>query len=253
MHNSKFDTYCELSTQVYDLLRPEAPPDAYQFYRSYAEELKGKILEPMCGSGRFLLPLNEEGFEVDGFDGSEYMLGVLREKARIKKIRPNVWNSLVQTLQVPEKYNLIFIPSGSFGHIIELDIVMSSLQKIYEHLNKDGVFLFEVESSASVINQLNAWKGDIHCRADGKMIVANRLITLKEDICFGLVRYELLDSNQVIQSETELLKVRFYNDSQVLNKMLSDVGFKSIRHLKTFNREVKANVKDPAIVYECRK
>lgn len=51
------DTYRDLCTQVYDLSKPEPPEEAYTFYRVYASNAKGPILEPMCGTGRFLLPL----------------------------------------------------------------------------------------------------------------------------------------------------------------------------------------------------
>ncbi|CZL29099.1 putative acetyltransferase YhhY [Legionella pneumophila] len=78
----KLDTYQSLCTEVYDLSKPNAPHDAYPFYRSYAVEAKGPILEPMCGTGRFLLPLAEEGFDVHGFDASQPMLERLHAKAR---------------------------------------------------------------------------------------------------------------------------------------------------------------------------
>ncbi|HCU6014361.1 TPA: GNAT family N-acetyltransferase, partial [Legionella pneumophila] len=70
----KLDTYQSLCTEVYDLSKPNAPQDEYSFYRSYAAEVKGLILEPMCGTGRFLLPLAAEGFDVHGFDASQPML-----------------------------------------------------------------------------------------------------------------------------------------------------------------------------------
>ena len=49
-----FDTYLNLCTQVYDLSKPQPPQDEYEFYRSYATAANGLILEPMCGTGRFL-------------------------------------------------------------------------------------------------------------------------------------------------------------------------------------------------------
>ncbi len=50
----------------------------------------GPILEPMCGTGRFLLPLIEDGFDVHGFDASDHMLGVLHAKAKPKNLKPTV-------------------------------------------------------------------------------------------------------------------------------------------------------------------
>ena len=43
------------------------------FYLSYAEKGK-KILEPLCGSGRFLVPFVERGLDISGIDLSNEML-----------------------------------------------------------------------------------------------------------------------------------------------------------------------------------
>ena len=53
----QLDTYLNLCTEAYDLSKPNPPEDAYAFYRDYAISANGPILEPMCGTGRFLLPL----------------------------------------------------------------------------------------------------------------------------------------------------------------------------------------------------
>ena len=73
-------SYLRLCTEVYDLSKPNPPKDAYAFYRDYVIKANGPILEPMCGSGRFLLPLREEGFNVHGFDASDHMLASLHAK-----------------------------------------------------------------------------------------------------------------------------------------------------------------------------
>ena len=78
---SKETTYLHLCTQVYELSKPTPPEDAYAFYQSYANEAEGKILEPMCGTGRFLLPLAKEGYEIEGSDVSKHMLTALKDKA----------------------------------------------------------------------------------------------------------------------------------------------------------------------------
>ena len=50
--------YGNLCTEMYEILHAEAPQDELNFYLSYAEKGK-KILEPLCGSGRFLVPFVE--------------------------------------------------------------------------------------------------------------------------------------------------------------------------------------------------
>jgi hypothetical protein len=85
-----------LCTEVCDLSKPNLPEDAYAFY-DYALQAKGLILKPMCGTGRFLLPLLEEGFDVYGFDASDHMLASLHAKAKVKT--PTVWKGFVEDLE----------------------------------------------------------------------------------------------------------------------------------------------------------
>jgi hypothetical protein len=70
--NAGMDGYGELCTRFYDLDKPKAPELALDWF---ARELAGcvSVLEPMCGSGRFLVPLVRQGLLVDGVDPSQSM------------------------------------------------------------------------------------------------------------------------------------------------------------------------------------
>jgi hypothetical protein len=253
MIQQKLGSYLNLGTQFYDLIRPEPPEDAYTFYRSYVMNATGPILEPMCGTGRFLLPLLQDGFDVHGFDASEHMLEALHTKAALKRLNPTVWHAFVEDLAKTEKYSLIFIPSGSFGHIIDLDTVKKSLKVLYEHLSKDGILIFEAESSQSVPNQFGIWRGAVCHKPDGKMIIVNRLTTLDDGVCHSIDKYELVDSNRIIQTEIETFNVRLYDDPSVLIDMLKAAGFREIRMMKAFDKESSPDIGAPAAVYECKK
>ena len=67
MSELKQNYYGSLCTEMYEILHEEAPQDELDFYLSYAEKGK-KILEPLCGSGRFLIPFMERGFHICGMD-----------------------------------------------------------------------------------------------------------------------------------------------------------------------------------------
>src|SRR5262245_34854390 len=143
---SSFDTYLNLCTQVYDLSKPIPPKDAYDLYRSYAVQANGRMLEPMCGTGRFLLPLVAEGFDVHGFDGSRHMLDALQKKAKAQNLKVHVWQGLVAELNIQKKYKLIFIPSGSFGLITDENEAKNALKIFYDLLENGGKLVFEAET-----------------------------------------------------------------------------------------------------------
>ncbi|HDO7841031.1 TPA: class I SAM-dependent methyltransferase [Legionella pneumophila] len=247
------DTYLSLCTEVYDLSKPNPPEDAYAFYRSYIMDVKEPILEPMCGTGRFLLPLLEEGFEVHGFDASQPMLERLNAKAKSKNLNPKVWHGFIEDLNQPDKFSLIFIPSGSLSLITEKADIQKALKTIYAHLEDNGLFVFEVETHHAVPRELGVWRGTRWPKEDGRLIVLSQLATLEEDICYSIGKYELIDHNRVIQTEVEEYKIRIYQDSSFMLNLLTEVGFSNVRMVKAFDRLTSPDETDESIVFECRK
>ncbi|WP_058512808.1 class I SAM-dependent DNA methyltransferase [Legionella santicrucis] len=249
----KLDTYQNLCTEVYDLSKPNAPQNEYEFYRSYVIEAKGAILEPMCGTGRFLLPLIEEGFDVHGFDASQSMLQKLYAKARAKNLKPNVWYDFIENLNQSDRYQLIFIPTGSFGLITEKKNIQKALKTIYAHLGDKGLFVFETETLHAVPKELGIWRGSRWPKEDGTLLLLSQLAILNEEVCYSIGKYELIDNNSVLQTEVEEYKIRIYQDPSFLLHLLAEVGFSEVRLIKAFNRQASPDETDASIVFECRK
>jgi hypothetical protein len=160
---------------------------------------------------------------------------------------------MYEDLNRTQRYNLVFIPSGSFGHIINLDSVKKSLKILYEHLNDGGILLFEAETAKIVPEQLGVWRGLVCHKPDGSFILVNRFTTYEDSVCYSIDRYELINRGQIVQNEIELFNVRVYDDPLVLIDMLKKVGFREIKLIKAFDRSISPDAGDSSIVYECRK
>ncbi len=246
-------TYLDLCTQVYDLSKPTPPPDAYAFYHTYASRAKGPILEPMCGTGRFLLPLSEDGFDVQGFDASSHMLQALREKAKALNLEPKVWQGCLEDLNRSDKFALVFIPSGSFGLIVDQAKARDALVRIYDHLSDDGVLVFEADTPLGAPAPTSMWKGSVWPTNDGNTIVCNFLdLPSQDNVSTTVWRYELIDGAQIVRTEIEIMKVRQYDPAH-LTSMLISVGFKNTVTFMAFDRTRGPQEGDEVIVYECRK
>ena len=253
MKQIKLDTYLDLCTQYYDISKPKPPDDAYAFYKSYIANTKGSILEPMCGTGRYLLPLLEDGYNVVGFDASDHMLKALHEKAKHRNLNPQVWQGFVEDLKKSERYELIFIPTGSFGLITALAAAKTALKTFYDHLTNGGILLFEVETLKAMPSESGIWRGRVLPREDGKYIIGSFLtLPLEEHICSTICKYELVDGNTIINSEIESFKVRLYEPDTFI-PMLQEAGFKDIRMIKAFDNSQVPDQNDDVIIYECRK
>jgi SAM-dependent methyltransferase len=207
----------------------------------------------MCGTGRFLLPLAEEGFDIHGFDASCPMLERLQAKASNKNLYPKVWHGFIEDLNQPDKYALIFIPSGSFCLITEKTDIQKALKIIYEHLEDKGLFVFEVETRYAVPKELGIWRGTRWPKEDGTLIVPSQLAILDEGVCYSVGKYELIDNNQVIKTEVEEYKIRIYQDHSFMLNLLTEIGFSNVRMVKAFDRLASPDETDESIVFECRK
>lgn len=247
------DTYLNLCTQVYDLSKSTAPEDAYDLYRSYAAQANGLILEPMCGTGQFLLPLVAEGFDVHGFDGSGHMLDALQKKAKNQNIEVNVWQGLISEQNTQTKYKLIFIPRCSFGLITNEKDAINALKMFYAFLEKDGKLVFETETLKAGPAQPNVWRGSAYPTEDGKLILANFLdLPPENNVGSTICRYELVDANTIIKTEIENIRVRLYEPAS-LEYLLKEIGFKDVKMIKAFSLNMKPDLDDEVIIYECKK
>jgi SAM-dependent methyltransferase len=245
------DTYRGLCAEVYDLSKPNPPEDAYFFYKNYVKAARGAVLEPMCGTGRFLIPLLEEGFDVHGFDASPSMLAKLREKVKVKNLTANVRHGFTRDPMPSGKYDLIFIPSGSFCLLTDEAEVRATLQNFYNNLTDGGILLFEVETMKSM-SELGHWRISTWPKADGTAIRLSQMTQFEAGIHQILGEYELIADNQIIYREIETYGIRIYNQN-TLTIILQSIGFRQIRLLKAFDANQKPGEEDESIVCECKK
>ena len=119
--------YGSLCTEMYELLHENAPREELEFYLSYAKKGQ-RILEPMCGSGRFFAPFAERGYDISGVDLSGEMLEQLKRKVPGAKA---VQADLTQ-YDPGEKFDYIFIPSGSLSLLTDLAVCKKALRRLRE-------------------------------------------------------------------------------------------------------------------------
>lgn len=246
--------YGALSTEFYSLDKPEAPPDAFDFYEAFAREARGPIHEPMCGNGRYLLGLLEKGLDVSGSDASPHMLAACAAAAQNRGLRPALTQQSLETLACESPPALLFIPSGSFGLLIDDAQVKAALRRVHDVLLPGGRFLVEAEKLLpGAAEPSGVWGGRWVDRADGARLVFSWLVQYSgaPDITTSLHRYELLEGGKLVATELEELRVRSYAPSD-FRSLLQAAGFSDIEELKPYER-APADESDDAIVFSARK
>ena len=221
------NAYGGLSSRFYELEKPQPSPEEYDFYKQFLLQSKDS-LEPMCGSGRFLIPYLQEGIAIDGFDYSKEMIELLHSKIDITKYQTNVWQDDIEKFEVDKTYDSIIIPCGSFGHIISFTSISRALSQIYNSLSDKGVFVFEVETKNLIRNISDGVYQNSIAIQNNQVIQLRREMFVKEDVVMAKDVYSLLEDDKLKRQETESFQVRLYDNPDSLVKLLEGTGFKTV-------------------------
>lgn len=115
-----------------------------QFYRKWLPTNKDtRILELCCGTGRLTLPIAKDGYNICGVDYTPSMLEQARLKANEAGLKINFIEADIRTLDLQEKFDLIFIPFNSIHHLYRNEDLIKALACVRNHLKEGGLFLLD--------------------------------------------------------------------------------------------------------------
>ena len=101
---------------IYDAMNTNL--DDLHFYKRWLPENRDtRILELCCGTGRLTLPIAKEGYDITGVDYTPSMLAQAKNKAAEAGLEISFIEADIRTLDLREKYDLIFIPFNSIHHL----------------------------------------------------------------------------------------------------------------------------------------
>lgn len=218
------------------------------FYLSYAE--KGmKILEPLCGSGRFLIPFMERGFDICGMDLSSEMLGKLKQK----NPDANVIQADILEYSSTQLYDYIFISSGSVSLFTDMDLCKKILKKLKGMLAPDGKFVFAVDTVADRSPDHDSYQTSIAVKTkEGFNLVLKSRSYYEEEsqTQFSPSVYELYDETTLLQSEPMDFQLHLYQFGE-MEAYLEEIGFKTVIAYSSFQKDIAMENQDEMFLYEC--
>lgn len=116
-------------------------------YREMARRTGGPILELMCGTGRLLLPLAEDGYHLTGVDSSLPMLEVARATAAEAGLasRLTLLHGDARTIDLPpHHFALAFVAINSFMHLQRVKDQLAALRTTHQALLPGGLFIIDL-------------------------------------------------------------------------------------------------------------
>lgn len=248
MKNSMKNYYGKLCAETYEVLHAEAPEDELAFYLSYAHA-GDKILEPMCGSGRFLIPFMEHGFDITGIDLSEEMLSALYRKAP----RAHAFKGDILKFDSDAPYDYIFISSGSFSLFTDEGAADRVLVKLRSLLAPGGKMVIAAESMAGAHNGDGSYRlvSAIPLDDGGELRFSSMdRYDAKNQMQHSPGRYELYRDGEPAESEWMDFQIRLYRFGE-LEQRLERAGFASVTTYRSFDREPAKGDMDEMFLYGC--
>ncbi|WP_243833706.1 class I SAM-dependent DNA methyltransferase [Breznakia blatticola] len=204
--------YNQLAKHYDSLVKDDDATQAYvDFTKKYA---KGKnMLELACGSGEISLALAKTGYQLVATDLSNQML----DEARKKDVEGLVDYAYMNMYDMSQAgiYDTVICYCDSMNYIDEQHIA-SVLKQVYDHLEDDGIFLFDMHA----LDRLDEFKEEFY--EAGKVDDTDFIWSIISDenrLLHNFVFYEKDGSTQYEHHEQWV-----FNPNQITS-ILTELGF----------------------------
>lgn len=246
--------YGRIQSENYDF--GDERHDLLAYYQNQWQVLgnPSPLLEPMCGTGFFLIPFLETGADIDGLDSSPFMLAECKKKCAKKGLNPTLYQQLLEEIALPRKYGFIFIPDRSLAHIYQKDKAQLCLRQLWEHLAPEGRLILDVKTppEKGEFGEPGQTNLEVLDSSDGSTVLITSIWLDRDDgrVIRNLSKYEKFLDGKIVETELFDYNERFY-DRLEFEEMLRIAGFIDIKSSKGYdNTEPSPH---DIIVFSCRK
>jgi SAM-dependent methyltransferase len=129
--------------------KAEIEPFRGYFKKHVPFEVKD-ILEPACGSGRFLVSLPRYGYRVTGYDNNPKMVAYSRERIE----RAGLQDSAIAmpgdmaAIRYDDKFDSAICPINSLGYLTSDDQILSHLTNTGNSLKSGGIYIIQLNCAS---------------------------------------------------------------------------------------------------------
>jgi SAM-dependent methyltransferase len=225
---SQLSHYRGLLATWYDALSPPGGPDV-EFYQRPVQEVRGKVLELGCGTGRLLVPFRQAGADISGVDAAPDMLAICQRKLTALGLTAPLFHQDMAQLRTGQQYALILAAGPVFQMLDDREDALSCLHAVREHLEPGGRFLLDLEIPWTDIrtDRDGIWR-QIH-RADnerGESLIVHECHRhdLREQLRTGTYRYELYRGDRLAETIAADYRMRWYGRQEFV-LLLERAGF----------------------------
>ncbi len=222
--------YQSLCTEFYDLDKKFSLSDEINFYKQFLDK-EMLVLEPMCGSGRLLIPLLQEDYLIHGVDSSTAMLKSCKERAANYGLDPTLFKESIETMALSSSYDRMLIPLGSFQLFYPRLIAFNALQNLKKHLKPNGKLILDLFVPWDALyenRQEEVTNKEVLLPHGGKIIHhSHNTVSKHKQSIYCNSSYKKIIDGQVIAEESEQMHICWYYRYE-MELILEKQGFKNI-------------------------
>jgi SAM-dependent methyltransferase len=225
-------TYGALATRFYDAHKPRAGDAELAWYRARLPRDGGPVLEAMCGSGRLLVPLVENGYRVHGVDTSDAMLASCAARLSSAGREAPLFRQDVAELNLPFRYAAAFVAAGSLQLLTARDALRDALACLRAHLVDPALLLMDLFVPDAALHPPGAPVVEFEnvVLADGSQIMHRRETSAdaRRRRIHVASRYERRVSGQIVERDDEQQTLTWYDEDEML-ALLRGSGFRDVK------------------------
>lgn len=183
----------------------------------------GLTLDLACGTGNLTIELAKAGVDIYGIDGSEEMLSQAMNKSAKQGLNILFLCQKMQEIDLYGTIDTCVCTLDSINHMTEISDVQKTFDKVSLFMNKDGYFLFDVNT----IYKHKEILGNNTFVYDTEDVYCVWQNSLKEN---NLVEIDLdffIPDDEVYFRASEHFAERAYSDEEI-TLMLNKAGFKKV-------------------------
>ena len=248
--NMPTNRYGSIAAEVYDLDKPIGGALYTPFHLRRLAKVAGPILEPACGSGRFMIPLLEAGRDVSGFDASADMLERCRSRCAERGLSPDLSLQRWEDFHYDRAFSAIVVPVASFNLIDHFATAVRVLRRFHQHLAARGLLMLDIQPLSALAAQADdrrSWRA-----ANSDLLTCDgrrQGIDWLEQRERHHTRYERWRDGRLVETQLEPMALRYWGIEE-FKLVLRDAGFGEINVVGNHNRGRAPRSADRILTFE---
>ena len=215
------------------------------------EDLKinSNVLDVACGTGTYSIALGEQGNKVQGMDLDEEMIN----KAIVKNHNSNasfIVGDMLKLENIYEEHSFhkVFCIGNSLVHLSTKEEIEKAIEQMYKVLKKEGTLVIQIINYDRILSKNIKALPTIVREEQGVEFVRKYELNGEGKIIF-LGQINIEEDGNSYENGVELIPLQ----SEELNQMLLEAGFKNIEFYGSFKKEIYNKEESYALVIRAEK